>query len=144
VKRVLFLLFLISIFVFGSGIFSYAEKITILYTGKTHANIYPCRCPKSRYGGLARRATAVKDARRKDPDLLLIDSGSFFAGGVYDTEKLDIDLDKKRTLINIDAMEMMGYDVVAVGTDELGFGKEFLEGVIDDKSKIDFVSCNVK
>jgi len=133
--------FLLVIFMLCSKEFIFAEKITILYTGDTHAALYPCNCPKAPYGGVARRTTLIKELRKNGSDFLLLDSGSFFAGGIYDKNRLNVESDKKRTTVNIEAMDFMDYDAVAIGANELNFGKSFLEDIIK-KTRINFLSCN--
>lgn len=118
---------------------AFAEKVVILYTGETHADLYPCHCPVAPNGGIARRATKIKELRKIYPNLLLVDSGGFFAGGKLDEYSLGEALDKQRTLINLKAMEMMGYDAAAMGNEEFNFGKDFLEGQIKGSS-IKFLS----
>src|SRR4030042_1321919 len=104
----------------------YAKEITILYTGETHAMLYPCSCPKEIDGGVSRRATLIKQLRKENPDALVLDSGSFFAGGLTDEYTQNAELDKARTQVNLKAIELMHYDALAIGDDELNFGKEFL------------------
>ena len=122
---------------------SYAEEITILYTGDSHAMIYPCNCPKEPDGGVARRSTLVKEIRKANPHALLLDSGGFFGGGVLDEYTQNTQLDSFRTKINLKAMELMRYDAVALGDDVFNFGKEFFQEGID-KTNLTFLSCNLK
>lgn len=124
------------------GVFAYDGNLDILYTGETHAMIYPCSCPKEPDGGIARRATLIKDLRAKNPNSLLLDSGGFFGGGLMDTYTQNTQLDKERTLVNIKAIELMQYDAVAVGDDELNFGYDFFQEAAD-KFKINLVSSNM-
>ncbi|MFH0936026.1 MAG: hypothetical protein V1828_04145 [Candidatus Omnitrophota bacterium] len=121
---------------------AYAGEITILYTGGTHAMLYPCNCPEEPDGGIARRATLIKELRQKYPACLVLDAGNFFAGGLLDEYTQNTQLDKKRTVINLKGMGMMGYDAVAVGDAEFNFGKEFLVENID-KSQLPFLSSNI-
>ncbi len=120
----------------------YAKEITILYTGDTHAMLYPCHCPFEPDGGISRRATLIKELKKANPDALVLDSGSFFAGGLHDPESQNAQLDMQRTLVNLKAMEMMHYDAAAIGNDEFNFGRELLElraaGI-----KVPFISCNI-
>jgi len=120
-----------------------AEEVTVIYTGDTHAMLYPCDCPYERNGGLARRSTLVKQIRKQTPDVLLLDSGSFFAGGPQDDYAQNSRLDKERTLVNIRAMQLMGYTAACIGEDEFGFGKEFFTK-FSDENKFPLLSCNVK
>jgi 5'-nucleotidase len=133
--------FWILIFCFTS--FAYAKEITILYTGDTHAMLYPCNCPKEPDGGIARRQALIKQLRRSNSNTLILDSGGFFAGGLKDEYTQNTQLDTQRTLVNLKAMELMKYDAVTIGNDEFNFGKEFLEENIS-KTKLAFLSCNIK
>lgn len=119
------------------------DKLTIIYTGETHASMYPCSCPVEPDGGIARRATAINQIRSQEKNLLVLDSGGFFAGGVLDEHSQAEELDKARTKIQIQAMDLMGYDAAAVGDEELNFGAEFFKEATAN-SKIKFLSCNIK
>jgi hypothetical protein len=121
----------------------FAKEITILYSGETHAMLYTCSCPIENDGGIARRATLLKQLRKENPDVLVLDSGGFFAGGLLDEYTQNTQLDTQRTLVNLKAMELMKYDAVAVGDDEFDFGREFFQENIV-KTKLNFLSCNLK
>jgi len=103
----------------------YAKEVTILYTGNTHAMLYPCSCPIEQDGGIARRATLVKELRKKTPGLLLLDCGSFTASGLMDEYTQNTQLDMQRSEVNLKAMELMQYDAVGINSDEFNFGKDF-------------------
>jgi hypothetical protein len=122
---------------------TFASEITILYTGETHAMLYPCDCPREPDGGVARRATLVKQIRKGSPDALLLDSGGFFAGGVMDEYTQNTDLDKERTKVALRAMRLMHYDAAAIGDEEFNFGREFLEQAIQE-ANFKFLSSNIK
>jgi 2',3'-cyclic-nucleotide 2'-phosphodiesterase (5'-nucleotidase family) len=120
-----------------------AATVKIVYTGQTHAALYPCHCPKSRDGGLTRRAQAIKDLRAKDPGLIVLDAGSFFAGGIFDEYSLNVDSDILRSRVNFKAMELMGYSAVSISEDEFNLGYPFLKDIISG-SQIPFISSNIK
>ncbi|HTZ11751.1 MAG TPA: hypothetical protein VMD04_05215 [Candidatus Margulisiibacteriota bacterium] len=120
-----------------------AKEITILYTGDTHGMIYPCNCPIEPDGGVARRATLVNELKKANPNSLLVDAGGFFAGGVMDEYSQNTELDMKRTLVNIKAMEMMKYDAIAVADDEFNFGSAFFKDNLAGE-KMQLISCNIK
>ena len=122
---------------------SFAQKITILYTGQTHSSLYNCNCPKEPDGGVARRMTKAKELRLVNPDTLLVDAGGFFAAGMLDEHSQGVELDKLRNEINLRALELMGYDALSVGDDELNFGKDYLQEKIK-QTKIPFLSANLK
>ncbi len=121
----------------------YAEEITILYTGSTHAMLYQCSCPVEPDGGIARRATLVKQLRKENPNILLLDSGRFFAGGIMDEYTQNSKIDMQRTLVNLKAMELMKYDAVAISDNEFNFGRQFLEEKIT-VTGMPFLSCNIE
>ena len=103
----------------------YAKDVIVLYTGQTHAMLYPCSCPIRQDGGIARRATLVKELRKKYPELLLFDCGSFTAGGQMDEYTQNIQLDMQRSEVNYKALELMQYDAVGIGPNEFNFGRDF-------------------
>ncbi|MBU4345997.1 MAG: hypothetical protein KKH29_01550 [Candidatus Omnitrophica bacterium] len=113
-----------------------------MYTGQTHAMIYPCDCPQESDGGLARRATLIKELRKENPNTLVLDSGGFFAGGLTDEYTQNTQLDMQRTLMNLKAIELIKYDALTLGDDEFNFGKDFLLENIA-KIKPSPVSCNI-
>jgi len=136
-----YLVFVFGIlFVFAPA---FAKDVTVLFTGETHAILYHCNCPKEPDGGVGRRAALIKEIRGKNPDAILVDSGSFFAGGLQDEYTLNTELDKERTLVNLKAMEIMKYDAVNFGDDEFNFGRDFFEKAVSE-NKLPLVSANIK
>jgi len=136
----------ITLFAFGCcGLFLntlFAAEAVILYTGQTHAMLYQCSCPIQKDGGVARRGTLIKELRKNFPELLLLDSGSFTAGGLLDEYTQSAELDRQRSQDNFRAMQLMQYDAVGIGPDEFNFGKDFfLKNA--RKSKPAFLSANL-
>lgn len=131
-----------ALFSLLSGV-CFAERITILYSGQTHAALYHCNCPKEPDGGIARRMSKLKELRLENPDLVLVDSGGFFAGGVFDEHSQGVELDKIRNDINLKAMELMNYDALNLGDDEFNFGRDFFLQKLKEL-KIPFLSANLK
>jgi len=137
---------LITGFLLLAGVFNvclYAEEIVILYTGDTHAMLYPCNCPKEPDGGVARRATLINQLRKNNPHTLLLDSGAFFAAGLMDQYTQNTKMDMERTRVNLRAIELMQYDALAVGDDEFNFGREFLEEAAASR-KLPLISVNMQ
>ena len=122
---------------------SFAKEVTLIYTGSTHAMLYPCRCPIEADGGVARRATLIKQLRDSNPNILLFDSGNFFSSGLLDENTQNIQLDMQRAIVNLHAMELMKYDAVNLSEDEFNFGEKFFEENAD-KFKLRFVSANLE
>jgi hypothetical protein len=118
---------------------AYAKTVTILYSGETHAALEHCDCPIAPNGGLRRRATVIKEIRKEIPDgeILLLDTGGLFAGGIYDENIAGPEPDRRRTEFTIEAVRKLEYNAVAVADEELAYGKDFLL-----KQKDLFISAN--
>jgi hypothetical protein len=124
-----FALFLV-VFAMASGMFFsvsvHAKDVSVVYTGNTYASLYPCGvCPASVGGGVLRRA-AVLRRMASEKDLIVVDAGNFTASGIFDTKSIGPLEDKKRSRIYYQAMAEMGYEVAALGENELAFGVDFL------------------
>ncbi len=132
----------IWILTFFSTVPANAEEFSILYTGDTHAMIYPCSCAIEPDGGISRRAAFIKEERRKNPDILLLDSGSFVAGGALDDYSQNAQLDMERTRINLKAVQLMRYDALALGDNEFNFGERFLADTVPPDFPA-ILSCNI-
>lgn len=135
-------LWLVLMCVFLPVIPAGAEDVGIILTGRTHAMIYPCSCPLEPAGGVARRATAIKEFGRSRVPYVLVDAGDCFAGGAMDQYTQGAELDKARTAFNLKAMAAMGYDCVALGKSELNFGWDFFRAAAA-AARIPFVCCNI-
>jgi len=134
---------LLFMFFFLAASNAYSEEITLLFTGQTHSMVYPCSCPVEPDGGIARRASLIKQLKAKNDKVLVLDAGSLFAGGVLDQYTQNTQLDMQRTQVNLKAMELMKYDCIAVADEELNFGRKFLEESIS-KTKTPFVSSSIE
>jgi hypothetical protein len=140
--KIHFWLLVIGFLLFATN-FTYAKEIAIIYSGQTHGMIYPCSCPLDPEGGVARRATVIKQIRKAYPDNLVLDAGDFFAGGLMDEYTQNTELDSQRSLVNLKAMEAMQYDAAAIGDNEFNFGADFfLQNA--GKTKLALLSCNLK
>ncbi|MCX5839527.1 MAG: hypothetical protein NTW71_13595 [Deltaproteobacteria bacterium] len=120
-KRFIFPLVLSLMFGIPLPLASFAEgnrTVTILYTGSVKGTIDPCiacACDQNGSGGLSRRAQMIESIRKDDPSVLLLDCGA-----VFDDQKDTAEL-------HLQAMELMGYDALNLGSPEFLFGREFLE-----------------
>ncbi len=101
-------------------------QITILATTDMHGNILPvdyyANKPDAR--GLAAAATIIKQARKENPKLLLLDSGDTIQGtplAYYHNKKNNQPLDPMML-----AMNALHYDAMAVGNHEYNFGLNVL------------------
>ena len=81
-------------------------KLTIGYTGDIVGALDPCGCTEPAMGGIARRATAIKDYRRQHPDrpLLLVETGNAMKQGD--------DLDDPASRWVVEALQALGSHAV--------------------------------
>lgn len=101
----------------ASSLFGKAKQgsrvLSILHTNDTHARLDPFPTgtgSNAGLGGIARRATLVKDVRSAQQNVLLLDAGDVFQGTPY-FNFYSAEPDFK-------AMTMMGYDAMAIGNHE--------------------------
>ncbi len=98
-----------------------SKQLVVLHTNDTHSTIYPLNpnlsdTMRAGRGGFMRRIAMLKAERKKDPELLLFDSGDFCQGSPYFTMyKGDVE---------VELMNMMGYDAGTIGNHEFDFGLE--------------------
>ena len=105
---------LLTVVAFGQD-----KRLTILHTNDTHSQIYPLSVNladtmKAGRAGFLRRIAMLKEERRKQPDLLLFDSGDCSQGSPYYTMfKGDVE---------VGLMNRMHYDAATIGNHEFDFG----------------------
>ncbi|MDD5195464.1 MAG: hypothetical protein PHQ96_07335 [Candidatus Omnitrophica bacterium] len=122
---------------------SYPEKLTVIYTGNSHASLYPCgHCPASVGGGIARRAHVIDEIRSSDKNVIILDGGNLVAGGSFDEASENSKNDMTRSDFYLSTLASIGYDALGVGEAEINFGTGFLEEKIK-KYNLNFVSSNV-
>lgn len=95
------------------------KRLTILHTNDTHSQIRPLSVNlddtmKAGRAGFIRRIAMIQDERKKDPELLLFDSGDFSQGSPYYT--------MFRGDVEAGLMNMMHYDAGTIGNHEFDFG----------------------
>lgn len=110
--------------------------LTIMHTNDTHARIEPFSKNDPQYagmGGVARRATLIKQIRSQNPNNLLLDAGDVFHGTPY--------FNKFNGALDFRVMSRMGYDACNIGNHEFDNGvKGFCD--VADKANFPFVSAN--
>jgi 5'-nucleotidase / UDP-sugar diphosphatase len=108
--------------------------LTILHTNDNHARFEPiskydsgCRegdnAEGKCFGGSARLVTAVKEARARHENVLLVDGGDQFQGSLFYTYY--------KGQVAAEMMNKMGYDAMGVGNHEFDDGPEVLRGFMD-------------
>lgn len=104
-----------------TGAYARGKQLVILHTNDTHSCIFPLNpnladTMLAGRGGFVRRAAMIKEQRKMHPRLLLLDSGDFSQGSPYYTMyKGDVE---------IELMNIMGYDAATIGNHEFDFGME--------------------
>ena len=111
-----------------------AYELTILHTNDFHARFEPiskydsgCGAEDNLegkcFGGTARLITAIKDARERANNSLLLDGGDQFQGTLYYTYY--------KGKVAAEMMNKLGYDAMTVGNHEFDDGPEVLRGFMD-------------
>src|SRR6476659_3812224 len=146
-KRIVFTilnLFFTSAFISTSACQPGAPKrahVVILSTTDMHGRVFPIDYYTNKYDnvGIAKVATLIKEARKNDPDLLLLDSGDTIQGTPLEY------FHNKRNNTPPDpmmlAMSALHYDAMAVGNHEYNFGLKVLEKARHE-AKFPWLSAN--
>ncbi len=101
-------------------------EITILHTSDLHGRVDPLDSLEDRDlgGGLARVATAVRHVRAEGHPVLLLDSGDTIQGSPEQALAFARDAAGKDPIV--EAMNLAGYDAMAIGNHDFDFGRERL------------------
>ncbi len=117
-------------------------RITVLATTDSHAHVYPVDYFTNRpsQDGLAKIQTLVLQARKTDPELLLLDCGDTIQGTPlgYHQKRFSPAL----TDPTITAMNHMGYVAMTVGNHEFNFGREVMAKAAAD-AKFPWLAANI-
>lgn len=130
-KHIFFLVFLVlSLNVFAQ------KKIVILHTNDTHSHIEPLPMT-DKYnpgqGGAVNRKAIIDSVRRLEKNVLLIDAGDFVQGTPY------FNMFKGRA--EVDAMNMMKYDMTVIGNHEFDYGMDTMK-MFFERLKFPVLCCN--
>ena len=115
--------------IIGSGTAQTKQRahVVILSTTDMHGRIFPIDYYTNKYDnvGIAKVATLIKEARKNDPDLILLDSGDTIQGTPleYFHNKRNNEPPDPMML----AMNALHYDAMAVGNHEYNFGLQVLQ-----------------
>lgn len=102
-----------------------AKDVTILFTHDLHSHLLPSAAEDGgEYGGYARLMTAIKNAREKYPDAILVDGGDFSMGSLFQTAYAT-------SAIELRMMGHMGYDVTTFGNHEYDYLQAGLKGMLN-------------
>ncbi len=107
------------------------KTLTVLHTNDTHSTVMPLSnnlsdTLKAGRAGFIRRIAMLEEERAKTPDLMLFDSGDFSQGSPYYAVF--------KGEVEVELMNRMGYDAVAVGNHEFDFGLDNLAKLLKQAS----------
>ena len=111
-------------------------RVTLLHTNDTHSRIEPFgpgNGSLSGKGGMARRATLVRQLRQQLGNVLLLDAGDTFQGTPY--------FNQYKGRLDYKLMSMVGYDAGTLGNHDFDNGVESLLEAMKE-ARFDFVNCN--
>ena len=119
-------------------------RITLLHTNDTHSRIEPFGPGNgaiSGKGGMARRATLVKQLRGQLGSVLLLDAGDTFQGTPY--------FNRYKGRLDYQLMRMIGYDATTLGNHDFDNGVELLVEAMASMEQLKhknppfaFLNCN--
>ena len=107
------------------------DHLTILHTNDTHSQVEP---KANGQGGYARRMGLIREERKADKNLLLVDAGDFSQGTPY--------FNFYHGRVELAAMNRMGYDAGTLGNHEFDNGLDTLAAVIRSTAKFPIVCAN--
>ncbi len=109
-------------------------SLTILHTNDIHAHLEPFKEHEKTVGGIARIAHLIRGFRQREPDALVIDAGDIFQGTPLYT--------RYKGEPEVNALNMIGYDIYTIGNHEFDDGPENLAKQLA-KAKFSIVCCNM-
>jgi len=107
------------------------DHLTILHTNDTHSQVEP---KANGQGGYARRMGLIREERKADKHLLLVDAGDYSQGTPY--------FNFYHGRVELEAMNRMGYDAATLGNHEFDNGLDTLAAVIRSTAKFPIVCAN--
>ncbi|MFH1803674.1 MAG: bifunctional metallophosphatase/5'-nucleotidase [Pseudomonadota bacterium] len=134
-----------TIMTLGAGTALADYELRILHTNDVHDRVesvtkYNNSCDAAGeadgkcFGGYARLATAIRDARAEGGNVLVLDGGDQFQGSLY--------YSTYKGALTAELMAMAGYDAMTIGNHEFDDGPEVLASFIKN-SKIPILSANI-
>lgn len=118
----------LALFLFAATNLASGVTLTILHTSDLHGRVHPhdALADRDLGEGLARVAAAVKAIRAEGTPVLLLDSGDTIQGAPEQALALEGRAGNGSDPI-VRAMNLVGYDAMAIGNHEFDFGKARLE-----------------
>lgn len=107
-----------------------AQEFSVFYIASANGTLSWCRCPEGPWGGLPRRASAIKEAQGVEPSLLILDAGDILAPFPSRT----------KDSVFVEVYRRIPIDAVAFGDQELIEGFDFFARRM--KNNLPFISLN--
>ncbi len=110
------------------------KQLTVLHTNDMHSHIHPFESGRNKgVGGMAQRATIIKQIRNEGNQVLLLDAGDIFQGTPY--------FNTYGGELEFKLMSEMGYDASTIGNHDFDNG---LDGLINQlpHAKFPFIISN--
>lgn len=134
-KRINYLI--ITVLLISISLPTLAQKnIVILHTNDTHSRIEPLPESDRTFpdrGGVERRAIFVDQVREENKHVLLFDAGDFLQGTPY--------FNMFKGEVEVEAMNLLGYDAATLGNHEFDYGIDTLEKIVNI-AKFPFITSN--
>ncbi len=108
--------FLLALALTASVVQAESFTFTILHTNDLHARVDPVTVRGKSIGGYARQATAILQARESSTNPILLNAGDVFQGTLY--------FNVYEGLADLSFLNLIGYQVMAVGNHEFDRGPE--------------------
>ena len=90
-------------------------KLTVLHTNDMHSHIHPFTSGRNKgLGGMAQRAALIKQIRKQEEHVLLLDAGDVFQGTPY--------FNVFKGELEFKLMSEMGYDASTIGNHDFDIG----------------------
>ncbi|WP_268893703.1 bifunctional metallophosphatase/5'-nucleotidase [Paenibacillus puerhi] len=109
-------------------------KITVLETSDIHGNIMPIQYANHNpiESGLAKLATLIREERRKQDYVLLVDNGDLIQGTPLAYHHARLNREEPNPMIS--CLNELGYDAAVVGNHEFNYGMELLSKAVAESS----------
>jgi len=118
-----------------------AEEYSIIFSASVQGETEPCGWRTHRLGGLARKATFIKQYQNANNNILILDAGDlFFHGRGLSPIERDIRLHTAKTTLN--SYNLIGYQAYNVAAQDFISGLDFIRE-IQKTAKFPFISANI-
>jgi 2',3'-cyclic-nucleotide 2'-phosphodiesterase (5'-nucleotidase family) len=124
---------------------AHARSLTLFFGDSLNGTIEPCPgCEGgSQLGGLARRGAWVQGVRETWRESLLLDSGDLFFDKYRKAIRAeDVTAQSDKALLILKCYNLLGYDALGIGDDDLSLGKDFLVD-LSKNAGFPFISSNL-